>query len=328
VARLLPQGTESAVHRYIIRRLIFMIPTVMVITVVTFGLLRIMPGDFLVAMMAEARGVDPEQLEIWRAELGLDTPAPIAYVEWLSGIVTGDWGTSFWQNKPVTHVIARALPISFELGFLAAVIGLIIAVPVGVGSAIYQDTPLDYIGRTVAVSGISVPNFFLATLVIIYGATWFGWFPPMTYQNPFSEPWGNVQQFLPGALVLGTSASASNMRMIRTTMLEALREDYVRTARSKGLTEMSVIYKHALRNALIPVVTLFGFQLAGIIGGSVIVETVFNINGIGRTYIDAVIQRDYPLVQGILLMLVTITLLANLLVDISYSWLDPRIRYS
>ena len=315
-------------HRYIIRRLVFMIPTILVITIVTFGLLRIMPGDFIVAQMAEARGVDEKQLDIWRKELGLDVPAPVQYVRWLGGIVTGDWGTSFWQNKPVTSVIAKALPISFELGFLAAVIGLIIAIPVGVASAIYQDSWIDYVGRSISIAGISVPNFFLATLVIIYGAVWLGWFPPMTYQNPFENPWGNIQQFVPGAIVLGTSASASNMRMIRTTMLEAMREDYVRTARAKGLAEMSVIYKHAFRNALIPVVTLLGFQIAGIIGGSVIVETVFSINGIGRTYIDAVTQRDYPLVQGILLILVTVTLLSNLLVDVSYSWLDPRIRYS
>ena len=316
-------------QRYIIRRLVFMIPTIIFVTIICFALLRIMPGDFLVAQMAESRGsVSPEQMEIWQEELGLNTPAPLAYVQWLGGILTGDWGTSFWQNKPVLEVIGRALPISFQLGFMALIIGLIIAVPVGVASAIYQDTWIDYVGRSISISALSIPNFFLATLVIIYGATLFGWFPPMSYQNPFQNPMGNAQQFIPGAIVLGASASASNMRMIRTTMLEALREDYVRTARAKGLAEMSVIYRHAFRNALIPVVTLLGFQLAGVISGSVIVETVFSINGIGRTYIDAVNQRDYPLVQGILLILVCVSLLGNLLVDLSYSWLDPRIRYS
>ncbi len=316
-------------QRYIIRRLVFMIPTIIFVTVIAFALLRIMPGDFLVAQMAESRGsVSEEQMQLWRAELGLDTPAPLAYVQWVGGVVTGDWGTSFWQNKPVLEVIGRALPISFQLGFMALIIGLIIAIPVGVASAIYQDTWIDYIGRSISISALSIPNFFLATLVIIYGATLFGWFPPMSYQNPFENPMGNLQQFVPGAIVLGASASASNMRMIRTTMLEAMREDYVRTARAKGLAEMSVIYRHAFRNALIPVVTLLGFQLAGVISGSVIVETVFSINGIGRTYIDAVNQRDYPLVQGILLILVTVSLLGNLLVDLSYSWLDPRIRYS
>jgi peptide/nickel transport system permease protein len=306
-----------------------MIPTILFVTLIAFALLRIMPGDFLVAQMAESRGsVSEEQMQVWREELGLDTPAPLAYVQWIGGVVTGDWGTSFWQNKPVLQVIGRALPISFQLGFMALVIGLIIAIPVGVASAIYQDTWIDYIGRSISITALSVPNFFLATLVIIYGATLFGWFPPMSYQNPFENPMGNLQQFVPGAIVLGSSASASNMRMIRTTMLEAMREDYVRTARAKGLAEMSVIYRHAFRNALIPVVTLLGFQLAGVISGSVIVETVFSINGIGRTYIDAVNQRDYPLVQGILLILVTVSLMGNLLVDLSYSWLDPRIRYS
>ncbi|MFN8638514.1 MAG: ABC transporter permease [Dehalococcoidia bacterium] len=315
-------------QRYIIRRLLYLIPTIIVTTMFTFGLLRIMPGDAIVAQMAESRGSDPALLEKLRKELGLDVPPYIQYVRWISGIVTGDWGKSYWQNKPVTAVIGRALPISFELGFLALTIGLIIAVPIGVVSAIYQDTWIDYIGRSISIGGISIPNFFLATLVIIYGAVWFGWFPPMSYQSIFTNPFGNLQQFIPGATVLGLSASASNMRMIRTTMLEAMREDYVRTARAKGLAEMSVIYKHAFRNALIPVVTLLGFQVAGVIGGSVIVESVFAINGIGRTYIDAVTQRDYPLVQGILLILVSVSLLSNLMVDISYSWLDPRIRYS
>jgi peptide/nickel transport system permease protein len=305
-----------------------MIPTMLLMTIVTFGLLRIPDGDFIMAQMEEARGIDPEQIERLRAELGLDQPAPIQYFRWMGSILTGDLGESFWQQKPVTTVIARAAPISIQLGMMAIVIALLISIPVGVGSAVWQDSPVDHIGRGIAIIGISMPNFFLAILVIIYGANWFGWFPPMTYQSFWASPWGNIQQFLPGAIVLGTALSAQNMRMIRTTMLETQREDYVRTARAKGLTERSVIFKHAFRNALIPVVTLLGFQIAGTIGGSVIVETVFSINGIGRTYIDAVRQRDYPLVQGILLMLISATLISNLLVDVSYSWLDPRIRYS
>lgn len=315
-------------QRYILRRLVLMVPTILVITVVTFGLLRIMPGDFIVAQMSEARGLDPKQAEIYRHELGLDVPAPVQYFRWTTGILQGDWGKSFWLNQPVLEVVRRAAPISAELGLLAIVFGLLIAIPVGVSSAVYQGTWIDFIGRSVSILGISVPNFFLATLIIIYGAQWFGWFPPQTYQNPLTNPWGNLQQFFPGAFVLGAALSAQNMRMIRTTMLETQREDYVRTARAKGLAEIQVIMRHAFRNALIPVVTLLGFQIAQVIGGSVIVETVFNINGIGRTYIDAVQQRDYPLVQGILLILVTATLLANLIVDLSYSWLDPRIRYS
>ena len=315
-------------QRYIFRRVLLMIPTMLLMTIVTFGLLRIPDGDFIMAQMEEARGIDPEQIERLRAELGLDQPAPIQYFRWMGSILTGDLGESFWQQKPVTTVIARAAPISIELGMLAIFIALLISVPVGVGSAVYQNSPVDHIGRGIAIIGISMPNFFLAILVIIYGANWFGWFPPMTYQSFWSSPWGNIQQFLPGAVVLGTALSAQNMRMIRTTMLETQREDYVRTARAKGLSERSVIFKHAFRNALIPVVTLLGFQIAGTIGGSVIVESVFSINGIGRTYIDAVRQRDYPLVQGILLMLISATLISNLLVDVSYSWLDPRIRYS
>ncbi len=314
-------------QQYILRRLILMIPTILVITLFTFGLLRIMPGDFIVAQMAEARGVDEEQMQIWRAELGLDEPAITQYVKWVGGVLTGDWGTSFWQNEPVTHVIGRALPISIELGLLAIIIGIIISLPVGVISAVRQDTWLDYLGRSISIAGISIPNFFLAILIIIYGARWFGFFPTQVYQNPLDDPIANLKQFLPGAFVLGAALSAQNMRMLRTTMLETLRADYVRTARAKGLRESGVIFRHAFRNALIPVVTLLGFQISVAIGGSVIVETVFGMNGIGRNYIAAVQQRDYPLVQGILLVLVSTTLLTNLLVDLSYSWLDPRIRY-
>lgn len=314
-------------QQYIIRRLVLMIPTILVITVFTFGLLRIMPGDFIVAQMAEARGVDEEQMAIWRAELGLDEPAYSQYVKWVGGVVTGDWGTSFWQNEPVINVIGKALPISIELGVLAIVIGVLISLPVGVISAVRQDTWMDYLGRGISIAGISVPNFFLATLIIIYGARWFGYFPTQVYQNPLDDPIANLKQFIPGAIVLGTALSAQNMRMLRTTMLETLRADYVRTARAKGLRESGVIFRHAFRNALIPVVTLLGFQISVAIGGSVIVETVFGMNGIGRNYIAAVQQRDYPLVQGILLVLVSATLVTNLLVDLSYSYLDPRIRY-
>jgi len=314
-------------QQYILRRLLLMIPTLFVITIFTFGLLRIMPGDFIVAQMAEARGADLEQMERWRVELGLDQPAYKQYVSWVSGLVVGDWGTSYWRNEPVTTVIRQALPISFELGVLSIIVAVVISLPIGILSAIKQDTWIDYFARSISIAGISIPNFFLALLVIIYGSKWFGWFPPQTYQNPFENPMGNLEQFLPSAFVLGAALSAQNMRMLRTTMLETLRADYVRTARAKGLKEWSVVYRHAFRNALIPVVTLLGLQITVAIGGSVIIETVMNMNGIGRNYIAAVQQRDYPLVQGILLVLVSATLLTNLMVDLSYSWLDPRIRY-
>ena len=315
-------------QRYIASRLILMVPTVILLTMVTFGLLRIMPGDFVVAQMSQARGADAAQAALFRKELGLDVPAPLQYVRWMGGVVTGNWGTSFWQRKPVLEVIRNASPISAELGILATTIGLLIAIPIGVASAIKQDTPLDYLLRSMSVVGISVPNFFLGLLLIIYAGILFGWFPPLGRHSLFEEPWLNIQQVLPGAFVLGAAQSAQIMRILRTTMLETLREDYIRTARSKGLTEMNVVFKHAFRNALIPVVTVLGFQVSTIIGGSVVVESVFGINGVGRTYIDAVTQRDYPLVQGIALILVMATLLTNLLVDLSYSWLDPRIRYS
>ncbi|GMU40754.1 MAG: peptide ABC transporter permease [Chloroflexota bacterium] len=314
-------------QRYLIRRLIFMVPTLIFVTIAVFSLIRVMPGDYITAQMGESRGADPAFIEQLREELGLNEPAPIQYVKWLGGIVTGDWGTSYWQNKPVTEVIRGALPSSIQLGLMAIIIGIAISVPIGVIAAVKQDTWMDYTGRMIAIAGVSMPNFFLATLIIIYGARWLGWFPPQGYQSPFSDPWGNLQQFGPGAIVLGAALSAQNMRMIRTTMLETLRADYVRTARAKGLREGVVIFRHAFRNALIPVVTLLGFQIITTVGGSVLVETVLGINGIGRNFIGAVTQRDYPLVQGILLVIITTTLMVNLLVDLSYSWLDPRIRY-
>jgi len=314
-------------QRYIIRRLAFMVPTMLFVTVCVFALVRIMPGDYITAAMSESRGADPEFLNKLRAEMGLDEPAPLQYFKWLGGIVTGDWGTSYWQNKPVLEVIKKALPVSAQLGTMAIFIGVFASIPLGVIAAVRQNTWADYSSRMLAVVGISIPNFFVATLVIIYGARWLGWFPPQGTRSFLDDPSGNMQQMIPAAVILGMSLMAQNTRLLRTTMLETLRADYVRTARAKGLNERTVIYRHAFRNALIPVVTLLGFQIITTVGGSVIVEQVLGINGIGQNFIGAVQQRDYPLVQGILLVIITTTLVVNLLVDLSYSFLDPRIKY-
>jgi peptide/nickel transport system permease protein len=305
-----------------------MVPTLLFVTMCVFALVRIMPGDAIMAQMSESRGsASPELLERLRAEMGLDVPAPVQYVRWLGGIVTGDWGTSYWQNKPVLEVIRKALPVSAQLGFMAVFLAVIVSIPLGVISAVKQNGWEDFGARLFAVVGISIPNFFLATLVIIYGAKWFGWFPPQGFRHPLEDFSGNMQQMLPAAVILGMTLMAQNMRILRTTMLETLRADYVRTARAKGLNERTVIFRHAFRNALIPVVTLLGFQIITTVGGSVIVERVLGINGIGQNFIGAVEQRDYPLVQGILLVIITTTLMVNLMVDISYSFLDPRIKY-
>lgn len=314
-------------QRYIIRRLAFMVPTLLFVTVCVFALVRIMPGDYIAAQMAESRGSDPEFLDRMREEMGLNEPAPLQYFKWLGGIATGDWGTSYWQNRPVLEVIRKALPVSAQLGTMAIVFGVAVSIPLGVVSAVKQNRFPDYSSRMLAVVGISIPNFFLALLVIIYGAKWFGWFPPQGTRSIFEDPSGNLQQMMPAAIILGMTLMAQNTRLLRTTMLETLRADYVRTARAKGLNERTVIYRHAFRNALIPVVTLLGFQIITTVGGSVIVEQVLGINGIGQNFIGAVQQRDYPLVQGILLVIITTTLVVNLLVDLSYSILDPRIKY-
>lgn len=315
-------------QRYIIRRIAFMVPTLLFVTIAVFALVRVMPGDFITAQMAESRGVaDAEFVARLKADLGLDKGPVEQYFRWVGGIVTGDWGTSYWQNRPVLSVITGALPVSAQLGVMAITLGVLISVPLGVIAAVKQDTWADYGSRMIAVMGISIPNFFLATLVIIYGAKLFGWFPPQGYRPILEDFSGNMQQFIPAAIILGAALSAQNMRILRTTMLETLRADYVRTARAKGLVESKVVLKHAFRNALIPVITLLGFQIISTVGGSVIVEQVLGINGVGRNFIGAVQQRDYPLVQGILLVIITTTLFVNLLVDLSYSFLDPRIKY-
>ena len=313
---------------YVIRRLAFMVPTLLFVTMAVFALVRVMPGDFITAQMSESRGTaDAAFIERLRADLGLDAPAPVQYLRWMGGIATGDWGTSYWQNRPVFQVIRDALPVSIQLGVMAIVLGLLISTPLGVIAAVRQDSWADYASRVVAVLGISIPNFFLATLVIIYGAKWLGWFPPHGTRPLLEDFSGNMQQFLPAAFILGASLAAQNMRILRTTMLETLRADYVRTARAKGLVEGKVIFRHAFRNALIPVITLLGFQVITTVGGSVIVEQVLGLNGVGRAFIGAVQQRDYPLVQGILLIIIMATLFINLIVDLSYSFLDPRIKY-
>ena len=280
----------------------------------------------LVAQMSEARGSDPEQMEMWRAELGLDEPAFQQYISWVTGIARGDWGLSFWRNEPVTAVILEALPISVELGVLSIVVAVVVSVPIGLISAIKQDTWIDYVARSISIAGISVPNFFLALLVIIYGSKWFGWFPPQTYQNPFEHPMANLEQFVPGAIVLGTALSAQNMRMLRTTMLETLRADYVRTARAKGLKEWSVIYRHAFRNALIPVVTFAGLQFGALFSGAVLVETVFDWPGLGLLAYESILTRDTPLMLGLLIVSAAMVIVANLVTDLVYRFIDPRIR--
>jgi peptide/nickel transport system permease protein len=314
-------------YKYVIRRLLLAVPVLLLSSLIVFGLMRVMPGDALTALMAESGNVSERELNKLRKDLGLDRPYYEQYLIWLWQMVSFNPGYSIFTNEPIAVALKKAIPVTFELATLAMVLGLVIAVPVGVLSAIKQDTPADYAGRVVAVSGLSLPDFWLGTLVITFAAIWFRWIPPLGYASFWDSPVKNLQQFLLPAAVLGFRLSAATMRMTRSTVLEVLREDYVRTAWAKGLAGRIVVYKHALKNALIPVVTIVGGQLATLLAGAVVVETIFALPGMGRLTVEAILFRDYPVVQTNVMLVAGILVALNLLVDLTYAWLDPRIRY-
>ena len=315
---------------YIIRRLLLMIPTLLILTVLVFLAVRFIPGDIIDLMLGQMQyqyddSFDREALE---RMLGLDVPVYVQYGRWLGDILLrGTLGVSMVGVVPIEERILARLPVTIELGVMAIVIGLVIALPVGIYSAIRQDTAADYTGRAAAIIGLATPNFWLALMVMIYPSIWWGWVPPMRWV-PFAEdPLGNLTLFLIPSLILGTAGAAGTMRLMRTTMLEVLRQDYVRTAWAKGLKERAVIVRHALKNALIPVVTLIGLQLPLLVGGSVIIENIFNLPGLGRLFLNALNSRDYPVVSGLNLVFGVAVLGSNLIVDLIYPYLDPRVRY-
>ena len=329
---------------YIIRRLLLIIPTLLILTILVFLAVRFIPGDIIDAMRLEMErwGVDIDREAVERM-LGLDVPVHVQYGRWMGVLPTPDWETGEVHFKGLlqgtlgeslrrTHLtieeeILGRLPVTIEIGVLAILIGLVIALPVGIYSAIRQDTAADYVGRTVAVIGMATPNFWLALMVMIFPAIWWGWSPPMRWV-PFTEdPLGNLGILIIPSVILGTAMSAGTMRMTRTMMLEVLRQDYIRTAWSKGLKERVVIVRHAIRNALMPIVTLVGLSLPLLVGGSVIMENIFNLPGLGRLMLTALNDRDYPLVSGVNLFFGALVLVTNLLIDMVYPYIDPRVRY-
>ena len=332
---------------YLIRRLLLIIPTLFILTIIVFLAVRFIPGDVIDVMVAEmeawhAAGADLDRQALERM-LGLDVPVYVQYGRWLGVLPTPDWITGeshfrgllqgtfgeslFGGAFTIEEIIIGRLPVTIELGALAIVIGLVIALPVGVYSAIRQDTVADYVGRTAAIIGLATPNFWLGIMVMLYPAIWWGWSPPIELIPFADDPLGNLGMFLIPALILGTALAASTMRMTRTMMLEVLRQDYIRTAWSKGLRERVVVMRHAIKNALIPVVTLVGLQLPLLVGGSVIVELIFALPGIGRMFVDALDGRDYPVVSAINLIFAAAVLAINLMIDVFYAFLDPRVRY-
>ncbi|MGH2585262.1 MAG: ABC transporter permease [Dehalococcoidia bacterium] len=312
--------------RYMIQRLLLAVPTLLGVTIFISLLVRFIPGGAAAAFCAE--GCTVEQVQEIERSLGLDRPWPQQYVDWLGGAFQGDLGESFQNRRAVADDILTRLPVTIQLGLMAMIIGLLIALPIGIISAIRQDTMIDYIARSAAVAWLSVPSFWIGTLIIAYAGKYWGWAPPLTYKSFLESPVDNLTITLLPALILGAALSGTVMRLSRAQMLEVLRQDYIRTAWSKGLKERTVISRHAIRNAFIPVITVVGLQVPILVGGSVIVETIFNVPGIGRYLVTAINQRDYPIIQGVNLVVATVVILTNVVVDVSYSLLDPRVRYS
>jgi peptide/nickel transport system permease protein len=324
------------VRAYIIRRLLLIIPTVFVVSVMVFLSIRLVPGDVIDQMVMQHGGggsvpsvsdieVNPEAI---RHALGLDVPFHVQYVRWIRDILLhGNLGTSLWTQATVIEELVNRIPVTFQLGLLAFIIAQLIAIPVGVVSAIRQDTAMDYITRTFAIIGLATPNFWLATMVMVYPSVWWNWSPRMQYVSFTDDPLGNLGMLLIPAVILGTAMAGATMRYTRTMMLEVLRQDYVRTAWAKGLRERVVVTRHALKNALVPVVTILVGQLTVMIGGSVIMEQIFNLPGMGRLLLDTLVKRDYPMVSGLNLVYALVGLSLILVTDLSYAYLDPRIRY-
>ncbi len=315
---------------YLIRRLLLILPTLFLLSILVFLSVRFIPGDVVDVMIGRMEYQTTGTLDRAAVErrLGLDVPVHVQYARWIGGIfLHGSLGESLMGHGAVEEKIIDRLPVTLELGLLAIVIGLLIALPVGIYSAIRQDTLADYLGRSLAVIGLATPNFWLGIMVMIFPAIWWGWAPPLELVAFTEDPLGNLAVFLTPSLILGTASSAATMRMMRTMMLEVLRQDYIRTAWSKGLRERVVVIRHTLKNALIPVITLIGLQLPILVGGAVIMENIFNLPGIGRLLVNALNERDYPMVSGINLFFATGVVLLNLLIDLIYPYLDTRVRY-
>ena len=318
---------------YVIKRVLLLIPTLLLATMVVFVILRIVPGDpALAILLSEAQEGDvkfaQEDLDELRKKLGTDKPIHIQYGIWFWNMLQLDFGLSFWDSKPITDRVLKKFPITLELTVLAVLLASVLAVPLGVISAIRQDTLGDYAGRIISIAGIALPNFWVAIMIIFFLVMWFNWIPPLGYVDLWENPWTNVQQLFFPAVALGFSNMAFISRVTRSAMLEVLREDYIRTARSKGLQERVVISRHALKNALLPVVTVSGYEFGRLIAGTVIIEVIFLVPGMGRLLVDAVFHRDFAMVQAIIVMITVVVVLLNVAMDLLYAWLNPRIRYT
>ena len=314
-------------QRYVIGRLLLMVPTLLGVAILTFVIMRVVPGDVVTLRYSGSGAVPQEVIDRERTQLGLDRPMPIQFADFIAGIVRFDFGRSLWTDRPVAEEIASRIGISLELALLAALIATALAVPLGVLAAVKQDTWVDYVIRVFSIGGLAFPSFWLGILMILALVVIFQWAPPLIFVPLWKDPVANVAQLIWPALAVGYRYSAVSTRMTRSSVLEVLREDYVRTARAKGVAEWLVVVRHALRNSLLPVVTVISLEFAFLFGGLVVTEQVFNVNGLGKLLVDAVAHRDYPLVQALVLIFSFVFVFVNFIVDMLYGVLDPRIRY-
>ncbi len=314
---------------YLTKRLLLIVPTLFGVAAVVFVIMRVIPGDVTLLILGgdQTGRIDPQQLAAMRHQLGLDQPIAVQFGEWLWGVLRLDFGRSLWTGQPVIEEVLIRLPLSLEVAILATIVSVLLAIPLGMLAAVRQDTWVDYVIRVVSIGGQAIPSFWVGILVILFLVIYFGWGPPLEFTPPWIDPWANFQQLVWPVVTVGYRYAAVTTRMTRSTVLEVLREDYIRTAWAKGLRERAVVIRHALKNAMLPVIALIGTEFAFLIGGLVVTETVFTLNGVGRFVVDAVAHRDYPVVQALVFLIAFCFVVVNLLIDLAYAWLDPRIRY-
>ncbi|MCY4558199.1 MAG: ABC transporter permease [Chloroflexi bacterium] len=317
-------------RQYALKRIALIIPTVLLVTIIVFTVMRLLPGDPALVILSEGdASFTQEELEDLRRQLGTDRPIVVQYVDWIGGLVQGDLGTSIWRSgQPVSKLVGDRIFRTLELAVLAILIAVLFAVPLGVISAIKPDSVIDYFSRVIALVGISIPTFFAGLLVVLVLSRGFGWLPPLGYEDLWDNPWKNLQQMFLPALALGFYDMAFIARVTRSSMMEIIREDYMRTARAKGLGERIVLVRHGLKNAVLPILTISGWQFGRLFGGTVIIESIFKVPGIGTLLIETVFQRDFPTIQAIIIVIAVSIVIINLLVDLLYGLLDPRIRYA
>ena len=313
---------------YIVHRFLLMILTLLAVAVIVFFLIRIIPGDIVELRFAEGVYVTEEMIEMEREKLGLNLPLWRQFKNWMLGILVFDFGTSMWTGKPITEELALRFELSLQVALMGTFLSAIIAIPLGMIAAYRQDTWVDYVIRVFSIGGLAIPSFWLGILMILFLLIFFKWMPPLIFVSFSEDPWQNLSQLIWPALSIGYRYAAMATRMTRSAMLEVLREDYIRTARAKGLKEIIILRRHAIKNAMPPVLTVIGLEFAYLIGGLVVTEQVFNLNGLGQLLVQSVGFRDYTIIQTLILLVAITYVLVNFIVDIFYAWLDPRIRYS